>query len=91
MNNTKQEQHWKVRISLRNCGMLHIACSKEPVVTVIDGQITSVQLATLDDPTITDRIGFIQWQDVCAISWRQEEADETPKWEPKHHVKRLRV
>lgn len=69
-NETNLPPHWKVRISVRKCGLLHTISSTEPVVYVRDGEIYDVDLSEIEGTEYGDTIGFIDWSEVSAVTWR---------------------
>lgn len=76
-NENNLPTHWKLRIYVRGTGIIHACSLTEPVVTKeITGQISDVTFTPLDSPEHSDRIGFIDWKDVAAISWRLEPKEE---------------
>jgi hypothetical protein len=69
-NEKNLPDHWKVRVALRNAGLIHLASTTEPVVVRADGRVTDVRLTPLGDPTLADHAEFIDWNQVSAITWR---------------------
>ena len=61
---------WKVRICVRRCGIVHVLSRTEPEVTHVDDKITDVALNIITDTEHGDTVGFIDWSEVGAITWR---------------------
>lgn len=68
------DEHWKVRIVMRSAGVLHFASSSEPqlVEDSYDGT-RSARWDPIGHPAYGDTLGFINWHDVAAVSWRKYE------------------
>jgi len=69
-NNTNLPPHWKVRICLRHAAILHVLCETEPIVREENGVIQNVEIEYITGTEHGDTIGFIDWREVGAISWR---------------------
>ena len=69
--------HWKIRIFIRGAGLIHVASRTEPnVMRGVDGRLLGIEADYLPDPSATDKVAEIDWNEVSAISWRFCPADK---------------
>jgi len=61
---------WKVRIYVRGCGIIHLLCETEPKVIVENGVLQDVQMKCISNTEHGDTVGFIDWREVTAATWR---------------------
>jgi len=61
---------WKVRLCIRGCAILHLLSKEEPVVQIENGKVMNVYMDLITDTEHGDILGFVDWQEVSAISWR---------------------
>jgi hypothetical protein len=69
-NDTNLSAHWKVRIWMRGAGILHVLSKIEPRVSYVDGTILTVEIDYITDTEHGDTVGFIDWTEVGALTWR---------------------
>jgi len=62
---------WKVRISMRGGGLLHMLSKTEPTADIDNnGNLKSLAMEPVTDTEHGDTLGFIDLKEVAAISWR---------------------
>lgn len=61
---------YRVRVVLRGVGMLHLGSLDEPELIWSQEGLTTVQAKWLNEPTLADVPGYIDWTEVVAITWR---------------------
>jgi hypothetical protein len=69
------ESHYKVRVVISGA-ILHLASWNEPRVTYSDDSNDYVKKVTaewINDPAYGDTIGYIDWPEVRAVTWRFSE------------------
>lgn len=68
---TDAGHYYKVRVALPGA-LIHLASSTEPKVhcDAYTGSITRVQGDWLEDPDKGDTLGYIDWPNVAAVTWR---------------------
>ena len=64
--------HWKVRIFMKGSGILHVLSRTEPAVESVNRVIQKVEIDYITGTEHGDTIGFIDWGQVAAITWRNE-------------------
>ena len=62
--------HWKVRIWIKGCGILHVISKTEPIVSSCASGVESVALDYITDTEHGDTVGYIDWREVGAVTWR---------------------
>lgn len=66
--------HWKVRIAMRGGHAIHVLSATKPGVrTIIEGEaviIDNVMMEPIENTEHGDTLGFIDWREVAAVSWR---------------------
>ncbi len=70
---------WRVRVAMRGAGLLHLLSRIEPRVTYSDvnGGVSRVEIDIINDTPFGDTLGFIDWREVGAVSWRMLSVPET--------------
>jgi hypothetical protein len=61
---------WKVRVCMRGGTILHLLSKVEPVVTHANGEVKDVVMECITETEHGDTVGFIDWREVGAITWR---------------------
>lgn len=61
---------WKVRVVMRGGGLLHLLSKDEPVVHCEDGVLVRADMELICGTEHGDTIGYINWREVGALSWR---------------------
>jgi hypothetical protein len=69
-NDTNLPPYWKVRIWIKGSGTLHVLSRTEPIVESENEAIRSVKLDYISGTEHGDTVGFIDWREVGAITWR---------------------
>ena len=64
------EPCWKVRIYIRRCGMMHLLTRTEPSIRHENGVIKPVCFDLIQGTEEGDNLGYLDWSEVGAISWR---------------------
>lgn len=59
---------YRVRVVIPGA-LLHLASATEPAVGTLDGR-RHVEADWLEDPEAGDTVGFINWDEVAAVTWR---------------------
>lgn len=62
--------HWKVRIYIKGCGLLHVLSKTEPIVKTAAHGVDSVDIEYITDTEHGDTVGYIDWREVGAVTWR---------------------
>lgn len=66
---TEKDHVWKVRVSLPGA-LIHLASRTEPTAKTEGGRLIDVVAEWLDDPEQGDTLGFIDWTQANALTWR---------------------
>jgi len=61
--------HWKVRVVFPGA-IVHLASSTKPEVEHLDDGGRYVWADWLDDPECGDSVGWIDWSQAIAVTWR---------------------
>lgn len=69
-NDLNLQPCWKVRIHIRGGGVIHVLSSTEPSVIRDNGQVERVDLDCICGSEHGDTIGFIDWSEASAVTWR---------------------
>ena len=65
------ETLWKVRVGLPG-GLIHLVSSSKPSVRMREGRVAEVNMTLVTGPPDGgDEIGFIDWPQVLAVTWRE--------------------
>lgn len=71
-----QAVKWKVRIHT-HAGIVHVVSGTEPRVKLEGGRISTVEIDYVTGHDGGDTIGFIDWCQVSAITWKEENPDKS--------------
>jgi len=63
------EPHWKLRVVLPGA-LLHLASSTEPEIYPDSGGLESMVADWIDDHAYGDTLGYLDWTQVIAVTWR---------------------
>ncbi len=69
-NDTCLPAHWKVRICIRGCAVLHFASKDEPVVNFRNEKPIGILWRPIMSTEAGDTPAYIDWDEVSAITWR---------------------
>jgi hypothetical protein len=79
-------EHWKVRICVRNCAVIHAISSTEPTIDRdYGGQISAIHMTPIVNTEHGDTVGFLDTKEVAAVTWRfapLEAAEAKPPSKP---------
>lgn len=67
---------WKVRVCMRGGTVLHLVSKTEPSVISENNVVLSSSMDLITETSHGDTVGFIDWREVSAITWRFAAADE---------------
>jgi len=63
---------WKVRVHMRGSGMIHVLSRTEPEVELgVTGLVGQLCWEPIVDTAHGDTIGYINWDEVSAVTWRR--------------------
>jgi len=71
---------WRVRLFMRGGGVIHLLSHIEPEVEHSCGQIVHIIFDPINSSEHSDTIGFIDWKEVAAVSWRFESNYAITAW-----------
>jgi hypothetical protein len=63
---------FKVRLVFPG-SVLHVLSKTEPIVTTCGGKVQGVTWAIVEGTAEGDTVGFIDWSQVAAITWRRHD------------------
>ena len=55
---------------MRRAGVLHVASRTEPAVEFANGAVQGVKMECITGTERGDTVGFIDWAEVAAVTWR---------------------
>lgn len=67
------DRHWRIRVVFPGA-ILHLASTVEPKATFSAGRLAGCEMEPLEDDTVADTVGFIDWATVIGLTWRAFDA-----------------
>lgn len=87
-----QRDCWKVRVCVKGCGFVHLLSFIEPTIILHPEHdtIDEVRAEWVDGTEHGDTLGFIDWREVTAVTWRAAKVEvESPAGNQQEGRRRL--